>query len=286
MKRSGEYRNCLHCSKEFYCKPVVAKNPKRGKYCSNACQHKLRISMGIKLPSVCFHHNKRAKPKHCKGCGVDVAGSGKVYCSEECKLNNKLSRKSEFSKHREENKLNGVTQFKWHEPCIKCAKTDQDYYVSTTAKKCKNCHNNDLKLLRSTKEGKQKFRNQYNTWRNKKRINDPAFKIHENIRARISLAIKSIKTYKTGSIENMFGCSRYHLIDHIESKFTAKMTWENHGSYWHLDHIIPVSSFDLTDLKQCKQANHWTNLQPLEAAANIAKSNTMTKPQMSLMLNL
>lgn len=24
------------------------------------------------------------------------------------------------------------------------------------------------------------------------------------------------------------------------------MSWENHGIYWHLDHIIPCSAFDLT----------------------------------------
>jgi hypothetical protein len=281
MKRSGEYRNCLHCSKEFYCKPVVAKNPKRGKYCSNACQHKRRISMGIKLPSVCFHHNKRAKPKHCKGCGVVVEGKGGVYCSNECRC-----RKSDFTKHREESKSNGVTHFKWHEPCITCGKTDRVYYACSTAKRCKKCHNKNLILGRSAKEGKQKWRDQCNAWRNKRRIEDPAFKLHENIRSRVSCAIKSIKTYRIGCLESMFGCNRDHLIDHFESKFTNKMTWENYGSYWHVDHIIPISSFDLTDPKQCKQANHWANLQPLEAAANIAKSNTITKPQMSLMLNI
>ena len=275
MKRSGEYRNCLHCSKEFYCKPVVAKNPKRGKYCSNACQKLWMQARGIKPKS------KPPKPKHCRCCGVDITGSGKVYCSEKCRC-----RKSDFSKHREENKLNGVSQFKWHEPCITCDKVSQVYYASVIAKECKLCHNKRLKLRRATKEGKQKWRDQFNAWRNRKRIEDPAFKLHENIRSRVSCAIKSIKTYRTGCLENMFGCNRDHLIDHFESKFTTKMTWENYGSYWHVDHIIPVSSFDLTDPEQCKKANHWTNLQPLEAAANIAKSNTITKPQMSLMLNI
>jgi hypothetical protein len=142
----------LHCSKEFYCKPVVAKNPKRGKYCSNACQHKLRISMGIKLPSVCFHHNKRAKPKHCKGCGVVVEGKGGVYCSDECRC-----RKSDFSKHREENKSNGVTQFKWHEPCMTCAKVDQVYYSSVYSKRCKTCHNKLVWSSRSANEERKKY---------------------------------------------------------------------------------------------------------------------------------
>lgn len=281
LKRSGEYRNCLHCSKEFYCLPKIVKNPKRGKYCSNACQHKYRIARGIKLPSVCFHHGKPPKPKHCKGCGVVVKAKGRAYCSDECK-----SRKSSFSKHRELKKLNGIIKFKWHEPCITCAKVDQVYYSSSTSKRCEKCHNKNLKLKRATKEGKQKWRDQFNAWRNKKRSEDPAFKIHTNIRSRVAAMISRIKTYRTGSIENMFGCSRDHLINHFESKFTANMSWENYGSYWHVDHIIPISSFDLTDPEQCKKANHWTNLQPLEASKNIAKSNTITQPQMSLMLNI
>ena len=41
------------------------------------------------------------------------------------------------------------------------------------------------------------------------------------------------------------------------------MTWDNHGTYWELDHIVPFSSFDLTDAIQFKQAVHYTNLQPL-----------------------
>jgi hypothetical protein len=276
MKRSGEYRNCLHCSKEFYCAPAVVKNPKRGKYCSNACQKLWMQARGIKPKS------KPPKPRHCKGCGVDFTGSGKVYCSEECKSKTKYA----FSIHRKKLKKIGITQFKWHELCIICHKPNQVYYVSCVSKSCKKCHNKRVHKNRTNIKNYSNHRSKMNLWKNNKMRKDPAYKVQQNIRARVSGMIKGVKTYRIGSIENMFGCSRDHLIDHIESKFTAKMTWENYGSYWHLDHIIPISSFDLTDPKQCKQANHWTNLQPLEAAANIAKSNTMTKPQMSLMLNI
>jgi hypothetical protein len=297
-----KYRNCLHCSKEFYCKPVVAKNPNRGKYCSNACQHKLRISMGIKLPSVCFHHNKRAKPKHCKGCGVVVEGKGGVYCSDECRC-----RKSDFSKHREENKSNGVTQFKWHEPCMTCAKVDQVYYSSVYSKRCKTCHNKLVWSSRSANEERKKYHYEYTKqyrkenavklakkhkiWAraNRHKINkykkNPKSKIINNIRKRLHKFLKEIGVNNKNH-SMIVGCTKLNFINHIESKFTHKMTWQNYGSYWHVDHIIPISSFDLTDPKQCKQANHWTNLQPLEASKNIAKSNTITQPQMSLMLNL
>lgn len=47
-----------------------------------------------------------------------------------------------------------------------------------------------------------------------------------------------------------------------------------HG--WHVDHIIPCSSFDLTDIKQQKICFHYTNLQPLWAIDNLKKSNKIS----------
>ena len=49
------------------------------------------------------------------------------------------------------------------------------------------------------------------------------------------------------------------------------MTWDNYGK-WHVDHIIPVSRFDLTDPEQQKICFHFTNLQPLWGGENIGKS--------------
>jgi hypothetical protein len=50
------------------------------------------------------------------------------------------------------------------------------------------------------------------------------------------------------------------------------MSWENYGK-WHIDHIKPLSLFDLEDPEQLKQACHYTNLQPLWAEENIRKGN-------------
>lgn len=279
--RKGENRSCLSCGSVFYVKPSWVKLENRGKYCSNNCQHAYMKANGIKPKS------PPRKEKLCKQCENAIEAKGKIYCSDLCKQkynHTRPTRESGFSTQRKLEKLKGSFVFKWREPCITCHKVNQIYYTSTTAKKCKNCHNQAV--ISNKRKNYKEWRNYYNNWRNKKRQEDPDFKIHCNIRSRISSAIKKIKTYRTGSIESMFGCSKSHLILHLESKFTPKMTWENYGSYWHVDHIMPISSFDLTDPEQCKQANHWANLQPLEALANIAKSNKLTHPQMSLMLNL
>jgi len=68
------------------------------------------------------------------------------------------------------------------------------------------------------------------------------------------------KAYKT--IE-LIGCPIDFARRYLEKQFRDDMCWENHGYYWEIDHIIPVSSFDLTVDKQQKMAFHYTNLQPL-----------------------
>jgi hypothetical protein len=49
------------------------------------------------------------------------------------------------------------------------------------------------------------------------------------------------------------------------------MSWTNHGNYWHLDHIIPVSW--AKSEKELYELNHYTNYQPLSAKENLSKNN-------------
>ena len=68
------------------------------------------------------------------------------------------------------------------------------------------------------------------------------------------------------------GCTIPELKQYLESKFQEGMTWENWGVHgWHIDHIIPLSSFDLTCREQFLKVCHYTNLQPLWAKDNLSK---------------
>lgn len=95
---------------------------------------------------------------------------------------------------------------------------------------------------------------------------DIHYKITNLFRNRLYQAIKGIK--KAPSLE-LLGCDINFFIKYIENIFLPTMTWYNYGAEWHLDHIIPCSSFDLTDIDQQKKCFHYTNLQPLFATTKV-----------------
>ena len=90
------------------------------------------------------------------------------------------------------------------------------------------------------------------------------------LRTRLNKVIK--RNQKNGSSIKDLGCSIEDLKKHLESQFQPGMTWKNHGK-WHIDHIIPLSKFDLTVKEQFLKAVHYTNLQPLWAKDNLKKGN-------------
>ncbi len=94
-------------------------------------------------------------------------------------------------------------------------------------------------------------------------------KLRGVLRARIRVALKSYK--KSESTKRLIGCDLDFYRNYLESRFTKGMTWEKHGKNgWHIDHIIPCSKFDLSDLEQRKLCFHYTNTIPRWATTAIA----------------
>jgi len=99
---------------------------------------------------------------------------------------------------------------------------------------------------------------------------DHGFKVFQRLRKRMYEAVKGhVKSART---QELIGCSVESLRNHLESKFQTGMTWENYGE-WHVDHIIPCSSFDFTNKSEQFKCFNYKNLQPLWATENIRKSN-------------
>lgn len=102
-----------------------------------------------------------------------------------------------------------------------------------------------------------------------------ALAVRTTIRATILAYLAAERHYnKKSNLEPVVGCSVAQLIEHIESQWQPWMTWDNWGhSTWHLDHIKPLSMFDLADPIQFAEANHYTNIRPLPAHENFVKYN-------------
>jgi hypothetical protein len=121
--------------------------------------------------------------------------------------------------------------------------------------------------------------------KNKRKILDYNESYHQNklqfntqyrlayiLRCRLRTALN--KKYKAGHAVKDLGCSITELKIYLESKFQAGMSWENHSQTgWHIDHIKPLSRFDLSDREQFLEACHYSNLQPLWAEDNLSKSD-------------
>lgn len=105
----------------------------------------------------------------------------------------------------------------------------------------------------------------------KMRKKDPVYKLICNMGNLIKVSFvrngftKKSKTYK------ILGCTFEEFKIYLESKFDDKMNWLNHGTYWQLDHIIPISW--AKNEEDIIKLNHYTNFQPLEASKNQSKGN-------------
>ncbi len=115
-------------------------------------------------------------------------------------------------------------------------------------------------------------RNQY---RNKRYANDIQYYLRVKLSRRIAMALRYSGTRKSVNTISLIGCSVSELKRHLETMFSDGMTWQNR-SLWHIDHIRPCSSFDLSDPIQQKECFNCYNLQPLWSRDNLEKSNKWT----------
>ncbi len=134
-------------------------------------------------------------------------------------------------------------------------------------------HNNLDRGKKRKKQWIQRNPEYMNQYYKQLRRENPKFRLDVNMGAAIYLALKEKKGGRRWEV--LVDYTLKDLIEHLESQFYDKINWDNYGSYWHVDHILPRSSFqynspDDPEFKKC-----WSleNLQPLEKSANFRKNN-------------
>jgi hypothetical protein len=117
-------------------------------------------------------------------------------------------------------------------------------------------------------------------WFRKKKASNPAFKILHNISSALRNHTRKAfrKIGKTEKTLILLGCTPQELVEHLKKTFHSHpvtgepMTLSNYGLRgWHIDHIRPIASFDLTNPEEAKKACHFSNLQALWWFENLAK---------------
>ena len=103
---------------------------------------------------------------------------------------------------------------------------------------------------------------------------NPARRVHGRISNQIWKVLRQGKGCR--SAFDLVGYSFDELKAHLERQFVGGMSWENMGE-WHIDHIVPLSSFEITgpDDPELRRAWALTNLRPLWADENIRKGAKM-----------
>lgn len=107
-------------------------------------------------------------------------------------------------------------------------------------------------------------------WERNKLKTDVQFRLRKRLRTRLHKGLSGArKEYKT---QELLGCSFTYLKTWLEDRFSEGMSWDNYGKGgWEIDHVKPLSSFDLTKKEAIFAACNYTNLQPLWRWENIAK---------------
>ncbi len=166
--------------------------------------------------------------------------------------------------------------------CSRC-KTAKEPNRDTYCKSCRAAYSKEWKtknLARHIEKRKQYYAANKQKWRARNKLEcvsyrrkrekvDPNFKARNRLRNYLYMAV--IKNRKSERIRALLGCSVMEFKAHLESQFTNGMSWATYGNgqgKWSIDHIKPLSEFDLTKEQDVKRAMHYTNMRPLDDITN------------------
>lgn len=158
-------------------------------------------------------------------------------------------------------------------------KENKEEYIKRKQEWRKNNYEKDKEERKKYIENnKEKVNKYHSNWKKEKREKDVLYKIKENTSRRIRYELNTLlKGKKTKRTFEYLGCKIDELKLYLESKFVENMSWKNYGDIWHIDHIIPCSSWNLCDDFENKCCWNYRNLQPLKASENQSKKDIYNK---------
>jgi uncharacterized protein (DUF983 family) len=261
------------------------------KCCSKCGETKLidKFYKGRSCCKDCSNEERRNKYKTDLEYQNKIKETGKKYKEE--KTTNIRKKKEELQKEITErigidnqicpycNEVRPKTNFRHNRlKCIECEKVEgRDYRRSDFGKeKSKEWLNNNQE--RMTELQSNWFQNNKSLINEKNKIRmktDPIFKFLKLQRRRCSIALEK-KQKKT--VEYL-GCNGLDFYGWLSYNFNDIYQYNNHGTVWHIDHVIPISTFNLKDPTQQLLCFNWRNTVPLTTDENLSKNNRIIPQQ-------
>ena len=158
-------------------------------------------------------------------------------------------------------------------------KEHSDVYIKRKQQWRKDNQIQEIKTRqRYNKENKEKLNEYHRNWKAERRITNIEYSLKENISRRIRYELNTLlKGEKTMRTIEYLGCTIEHLKYYLEGKFEIGMNWNNYGISWHIDHIIPCTSWNLKNIFEGICCWNYRNLQPLWALENKSKGDTFNQ---------
>lgn len=218
----------------------------------------------------------------CRGHMSDryVAGGACIQCNEEhCVARYAEHREDAKQRQREWNAKNreqsNAMSRKWHAEHRDEANARRAAWRKAHPEHTKEkmrayyeAHGDELRAysLRWAAEHPEQTRTQVREW-HRKHKGEPRYEARRFIKNMLTGIVRG----KDEKYSHAIGYTSDKLVNHLEQMFESWMTWENHGSEWHIDHIIPIACFLDHGITDPKIVNALWNLRPLEAHANMRK---------------
>lgn len=212
----------------------------------------------------------------CSKCLVEKTSLEFYRRGKICRDCSNAKRREKYNNDEEHRKklIKLATTFK-HSKVLEKQKAIQEEQVKIGIgnKKCKYC--NEIKHS-------ERFRHNRLKCRDCER-DEPVEKFKRYIRTRIynSLRYKN----KTKSSVEYLGCCSDEYFKWIFN-YNNNCCLENHGKEWHIDHVIPLSKFDLNDEQEQLLAFNWRNTMPLTVKENLSKNNKILPEQIKSHYNM
>ena len=156
--------------------------------------------------------------------------------------------------------------------CSKCGvvKSTVEFYARSASNDglqpcCKPCKKFDNEQYRQLNKSK------FAEYQKSRRQSDIQFKLIGNLRSRLNQCIKQ----KSQTTKDLIGIPFPMFMNWIEFQLPAGYLIGDLGKKLHIDHVIPLTAYNLNDETHLQQAMSWVNLQPLEASKNQSKSNSI-----------